>query len=35
MHGAVLASNFYSALAAAVLLLHARFILWVVLGALL
>ena len=35
MHPAVLASNFYSALAISVLLLHALFILWVVFGALL
>jgi len=35
MHAAVLASNFYSALATAVLFLHALFILWVVFGALL
>jgi hypothetical protein len=35
MHTAVLAPNFYSALAIPVLLLHALYILWVVLGALL
>jgi hypothetical protein len=35
MRAAVLASNFYSALAIAVLFLHALFILWVVFGALL
>ena len=35
MHAAVLASNFYSALATSVLFLHAMFILWVVFGALL
>jgi hypothetical protein len=35
MHAAVLASNFYFALAVSVLLLHALFILWVVFGALL
>ena len=35
MHAAVLAPNFYSALAISVLLLHALYILWVVLGALL
>jgi hypothetical protein len=35
MHPAVLALNFYSALAISVLLLHALFILWVVFGALL
>ena len=35
MHAAVLASNFYSALATSVLFLHALFILWVVFGALL
>ncbi len=35
MHAAVLASNFYSALAISVLVLHALFILWVVFGALL
>jgi hypothetical protein len=35
MHAAVLASNFYSALAISVLFLHALFILWVVFGALL
>ncbi|HME31582.1 MAG TPA: DUF2784 family protein [Terriglobales bacterium] len=35
MHAAVLAPNFYSALAISVLLLHALFILWVVFGALL
>ena len=33
MHAAVLASNFYSALATAVLFLHALFIFWVVFGA--
>lgn len=33
MHAAVLASDFYSALATAVLFLHALFILWVVFGA--
>ncbi len=35
MHAAVLASNFYCALATSVLFLHALFILWVVFGALL
>jgi hypothetical protein len=35
MHAAVLVSSLYSALAAAVLFLHALFILWVVFGALL
>jgi Protein of Unknown function (DUF2784) len=35
MPAAVLASNFYSALAISVLLLHALYILWVVFGALL
>jgi hypothetical protein len=35
MHAAVLAFNFYSALATSVLFLHALFILWVVFGALL
>ena len=35
MHAAVLASNFYSALAISDLVLHALFILWVVFGALL
>src|SRR5882762_767287 len=35
MHAAVLASNFYSVLAVAVLSLHVLFILWVVFGALL
>jgi uncharacterized protein DUF2784 len=35
MHAAVLAPNFYSALAVSVLFLHALFILWVVFGALL
>jgi Protein of Unknown function (DUF2784) len=35
VHAAVLASNFYSALAISVLVLHALFILWVVFGALL
>ena len=35
MHAAVVASNFYSALATCVLLLHALFILWVIFGALL
>ena len=35
MHAAVLASNFYSALAISVLFLHVLFILWVVFGALL
>ena len=35
MQAAVLASNFYSALAVSVLFLHALFILWVVFGALL
>ena len=35
MHAAVVASNFYSALAVSVLFLHALFILWVVFGALL
>jgi hypothetical protein len=35
MHAAVLASNFYSALAISVLFLHALYILWVVFGALL
>ena len=35
MHAAVLASNFYSALAVSVLFLHALYILWVVFGALL
>jgi hypothetical protein len=34
MHVAVVASNFYSALAISVLLLHALYILWVVFGAL-
>jgi hypothetical protein len=33
MHAAVLASNFYSALAISALFLHALFILWVVFGA--
>ncbi len=33
MHAAFLASDFYSALATAVLFLHALFILWVVFGA--
>ena len=33
MHAAVLASNFYSALAVSVLFLHALYILWVVSGA--
>ena len=33
MHAAVLASNFYSALAVSVLFLHALYILWVVFGA--
>jgi hypothetical protein len=35
MYAALLASNSYSALATAVLLLHALFILWVIFGALL
>ncbi len=35
MDAAVLASNFYSALASVVLFLHALFILWVIFGALL
>ncbi len=35
MAAAVLASNFYSALAGVVLFLHALFILWVIFGALL
>lgn len=35
MHVAVIASNFYSGLAASVLFLHALFILWVIFGALL
>jgi Protein of Unknown function (DUF2784) len=35
MHAAVLAPNFYSALAVSVLFLHVLFILWVVFGALL
>jgi len=35
MQAAVLAPNFYSALAIVVLFLHALFILWVVFGALL
>ena len=35
MYAAVLASNFYSALAVSVLFLHALFVLWVVFGALL
>jgi hypothetical protein len=35
MHAATLASNFYSALAVSVLVLHALFILWVIFGALL
>ena len=35
MHAALLASNFYSAFATAVLFVHALFILWVVFGALL
>jgi Protein of Unknown function (DUF2784) len=35
MHAAVLVSSLYSALSAAVLFLHALFILWVVFGALL
>jgi len=33
MHAAVVASNFYSALAISVLFLHALYILWVVFGA--
>lgn len=33
MHGVVIASNIYSALAISVLFLHALFILWVVFGA--
>ena len=33
MHAAVVTPNFYSALAISVLFLHARYILWVVLGA--
>jgi hypothetical protein len=35
MYAAVLATNFYSALAVLVLFLHALFVLWVVFGALL
>lgn len=35
MHAAVLASDFYSALATSVLFVHALFVLWVVFGALL
>ena len=35
MHAVLLASNFYSALATAVLFLHGLFILWVIFGALL
>jgi len=35
MHAAVLVSDFYSAIATAVLFLHALFILWVIFGALL
>jgi len=35
MHAVLLASNFYSVLATAVLFLHALFIVWVIFGALL